>query len=70
MRFTNDEVFHNLDGVVETIRLRLNELRPRSTGEIPSPLSGWVREGGRHVRPGFGSSAVDGSLRGMNRVDT
>ena len=40
LRFTNDEVFHNLDGVVETIRLRLNELRPRSTGEIPFPLVG------------------------------
>jgi very-short-patch-repair endonuclease len=40
LRFANDEVFHHLDGVVETIRLRLNELRPRSTGEIPSPLVG------------------------------
>jgi very-short-patch-repair endonuclease len=29
LRFTNDEVFHNLDGVVETIRLKLIELRPR-----------------------------------------
>jgi len=29
LRFTNDEVFHNLDGVLETIRLKLMELRPR-----------------------------------------
>jgi very-short-patch-repair endonuclease len=29
LRFTNDEVFHNLDGVLETIRLQLMELRPR-----------------------------------------
>jgi very-short-patch-repair endonuclease len=29
LRFTNDEVFHNLDGVLETIRLKLIELRPR-----------------------------------------
>jgi very-short-patch-repair endonuclease len=31
LRFTNDEVFHNIDGVVETIRPKLNELRPRVT---------------------------------------
>jgi very-short-patch-repair endonuclease len=29
LRFTNDEVFRNLDGVLETIRLKLIELRPR-----------------------------------------
>ena len=29
LRFTNDEVFHNIDGVLETIRSKLNELRPR-----------------------------------------
>jgi very-short-patch-repair endonuclease len=29
LRFTNDEVYHNLDGVLETIRVRLAELRPR-----------------------------------------
>jgi very-short-patch-repair endonuclease len=29
LRFTNEEVFHNLDGVLETIRLKLIELRPR-----------------------------------------
>jgi very-short-patch-repair endonuclease len=29
LRFANDEVFHNLDGVLETIRLKLLELRPR-----------------------------------------
>ncbi len=29
LRFTNDEVFHNLDGVLDTIRLKLAELRPR-----------------------------------------
>jgi very-short-patch-repair endonuclease len=29
LRFTNDEVFHNIEGVFETIRLKLDELRPR-----------------------------------------
>jgi very-short-patch-repair endonuclease len=29
LRFTNDDVFHNLDGVLETIYLRLIGLRPR-----------------------------------------
>jgi very-short-patch-repair endonuclease len=29
LRFTNDEVFHNLDGVLDTIRPKLVELRPR-----------------------------------------
>jgi very-short-patch-repair endonuclease len=29
LRFTNDDVYRNLDGVFETIRLKLNELRPR-----------------------------------------
>ncbi|RBP05128.1 very-short-patch-repair endonuclease [Roseiarcus fermentans] len=32
LRFTNDEVFRNLDGVLETIRLKLAELRPRIDG--------------------------------------
>jgi very-short-patch-repair endonuclease len=40
LRFTNDEVFRNLDGVVETIRLKLIELRPRVAGAIPFPLVG------------------------------
>jgi very-short-patch-repair endonuclease len=30
LRFTNDDVFHNLDGVLETIDLRLRALRPRT----------------------------------------
>jgi very-short-patch-repair endonuclease len=29
LRFTNEDVFRNLDGVLETIWLRLAELRPR-----------------------------------------
>jgi very-short-patch-repair endonuclease len=29
LRFTNDEVYRNLSGVLETIRLRLMDLRPR-----------------------------------------
>ena len=29
LRFTNDEAYRNLDGVLETIRLKLIELRPR-----------------------------------------
>jgi very-short-patch-repair endonuclease len=28
LRFTNDEVFHNLEGVLETIRLKLLQLCP------------------------------------------
>jgi very-short-patch-repair endonuclease len=30
LRFTNDDVFHNLDGVLETIHMRLIALRPRT----------------------------------------
>jgi very-short-patch-repair endonuclease len=30
LRFTNDDVFRNLDGVVETVAMKLAELRPRS----------------------------------------
>jgi len=29
LRFANDDVFHEIDGVVETIRLKLEALRPR-----------------------------------------
>jgi very-short-patch-repair endonuclease len=29
LRFTNEDVYVNLDGVLETIRMRLTELRPR-----------------------------------------
>jgi very-short-patch-repair endonuclease len=29
LRFTNDDVFHNLDGVLETVYMRLIALRPR-----------------------------------------
>ena len=29
LRFTNEDVCRNLDGVLETIRMRLMELRPR-----------------------------------------
>ncbi len=29
LRFTNEDVYGNLDGVLETIRMRLIELRPR-----------------------------------------
>ncbi len=30
LRFTNEDVYGNLDGVLETIRVRLMELRPRT----------------------------------------
>jgi len=40
LRFTNDEVFRNIEGVLETIRLKLRELRPRGDADIPSPLVG------------------------------
>ena len=29
LRFTNEDVFRNLDGVLETIHARLTQLRPR-----------------------------------------
>lgn len=29
LRFTNDDVFREIDGTVETVRLKLQELRPR-----------------------------------------
>ncbi|HXZ16290.1 MAG TPA: DUF559 domain-containing protein [Roseiarcus sp.] len=35
LRFTNDEVFNNLDGVLETIRLKLMDLRPRIESHGP-----------------------------------
>jgi very-short-patch-repair endonuclease len=49
LRFTNDEVFHNFEGVLETIRLKLIELRPRLTVEtfedratpLPNPPPQW-----------------------------
>ena len=34
LRFTNEDVYRNLDGVLETIYIRLLELRPRT--EDPS----------------------------------
>jgi very-short-patch-repair endonuclease len=40
LRFTNDEVFHNLDGALETIGLKLLELKPREVEAISSPLVG------------------------------
>jgi very-short-patch-repair endonuclease len=30
LRFTNDDVYRNLEGVLETIRMRLMKLRPRN----------------------------------------
>jgi very-short-patch-repair endonuclease len=32
LRFTNEDVYRNLDGVLETIRMRLMKLRPRIEG--------------------------------------
>ena len=29
LRFTNDDVYRNLDGVLETVRMKLMQLRPR-----------------------------------------
>jgi len=58
LRFTNDEVFHNIDHVLETTRLKLNELRPRVTAvwpqkgaKIPSPLWGRGKKGERIPSP-------------------
>jgi hypothetical protein len=44
-------VFHNIDGVLETIRLKLNELRPRvnedAFGGGATPLPDPPPQGGR-----------------------
>ena len=45
MRFTNDDVYRNLDGALETIRLRLIALSPRFDGlpdppPLPAPTKG------------------------------
>jgi very-short-patch-repair endonuclease len=29
LRFTNEDVFRNLDGVLETVRAKVTDLRPR-----------------------------------------
>jgi very-short-patch-repair endonuclease len=52
LRFTNDEVFHNIEGVLETIRLKLGELRPRLMGDdfeggATPPLPDPPPQGGR-----------------------
>jgi very-short-patch-repair endonuclease len=45
LRATNDDVFNNLEGVLETVRLRLLELQPPAP-HTPSPLVGEGRGGG------------------------
>jgi very-short-patch-repair endonuclease len=51
LRFTNDEVFHNIEGVLETIRLQLIELKPRPKAETfedrATPLPNPPPQGGR-----------------------
>ncbi len=51
LRFANDEIFHNIDGVLETIRLKLGELRPRLSDDDfedgATPLPGPPPQGGR-----------------------
>jgi very-short-patch-repair endonuclease len=51
LRFTNDEIFHNIDGVLEAIRLKLNELRPRLQDDAfevgATPLPNPPPQGGR-----------------------
>jgi very-short-patch-repair endonuclease len=51
LRFTNDEIFHNIDGVLETIRLKLIELRPRLQDDVfegsATPLPNPPPQGGR-----------------------
>ncbi|WP_158818100.1 endonuclease domain-containing protein [Methylocapsa sp. S129] len=54
LRFTNDEIFHNIDGVLETIRLKLIELRPRLQDDTSeggaSPLPNPPPQGGGNKR--------------------
>jgi very-short-patch-repair endonuclease len=51
LRFTNGEIFHNTNGVLETIRLKLVELRPRLEDEAfeagATPLPNPPPQGGR-----------------------
>ena len=51
LRFTNDEVYHNLDGVLETVRLKLIALRPPVEAETfdggATPLPNPPPQGGR-----------------------
>jgi Protein of unknown function (DUF559) len=57
LRFTNDEIFRNIDGVLETIRLKLNELRPRLQDDVfeagATPLPNSPPQGGREQAPIF-----------------
>jgi very-short-patch-repair endonuclease len=58
LRFTNDEVYHNLDGVLETVRLKLIALRPPVEAEtfdggatpLPNPQGGRERPRGGPAR--------------------
>ena len=49
LRFYNADVFENLDGVAETIRLRLHEIRPRLAhdDDVAAPLPVPPPQGGR-----------------------
>ena len=51
LRFTNDDIFHNIDGALETIRLKLIELRPRVQDDAfeggATPLPNPPPQGGR-----------------------
>ena len=56
LRFTNDEVYHNLDGVLETVRLKLIALRPPVEAETfdcgATPLPNPPPQGGRECPRG------------------
>jgi very-short-patch-repair endonuclease len=60
LRFTNDEVYHNLNGVLETVRLKLIALRPPVEAETfdggATPLAHSPPQGGRE-RPRGGAAA-------------
>ena len=47
LRFRNVEVYENLDGVVETIFLKLQELRPRMMDVCATPHPNPPPQGGR-----------------------
>ena len=51
LRFYNSEVFDNLDGVAETIRLKLLEIRPRLTQveDFATPHPNPPPQGGREL---------------------
>ena len=77
LRFANDDVYRNLDGVLETIRMKLTELRPRrgtrGLSSAQPPAQKGVRKnailttGYARPRKGGGRATVSPSRSGAGR---